>query len=205
MNRARTLAESVKTPEVKAVTMQYGDVTAIDDSDGKLMLTVDVEGGEVRCPMTTACKGVSVGDRVIVQTYGNLSTVTGVIAHDNSNYVKKTTLWEGSWSSGSITVPGASDYDLFGIQFSNADPNNWYCICAPTEMSDEGNRTMYPSFFGIVNSGGTVVNISAQINISEDTMSLNSKTQVIVSNSTDLYTISSRQDATRITSIDGYL
>lgn len=79
---------AVGSPRQTTTTL-FGTVTK-DNGDGTLNL--DVEGGTLlKVPMTTACKGVAVGDRVVVTTYGRLSVVTGVIAHDNSYYVKQ--LW----------------------------------------------------------------------------------------------------------------
>lgn len=76
------LAESGNS--VKAVTMSYGDVTSVSTSGGDVRLTLSVDGGTLTSvPMTTACRGVKAGDRVIVQRYGHLATVVGVIAHDN--------------------------------------------------------------------------------------------------------------------------
>ena len=105
------LAEALAPRRSDLVTVSYGTVKAVNETEADVRLDVDLHGGTLYgLPMTTACKGVAVGDRVIVQTYGHLSTVTGVIAHDNSHYVKK--LWAGSWKGGSITVPGISRYTV---------------------------------------------------------------------------------------------
>ena len=70
------------------VNISYGTVKAVNVGSGTVSLNVYVHGGTLYgLPMTTSCKGVKVGDRVMVETYGNLSTVTGVIARDNSHYV----------------------------------------------------------------------------------------------------------------------
>ena len=34
-------------------------------------------------------------------------------------------LWEGSWTSGTITVPELPYYNVFYVVLSNADPNDW--------------------------------------------------------------------------------
>lgn len=105
------LAEALAPKRRELVTVSYGTVKAVNETEADVRIDVDLHGGTLYgLPMTTACKGVAVGDRVIVQTYGHLSTVTGVIAHDNSHYVKK--LWTGSWKGGSITVPGISRYTV---------------------------------------------------------------------------------------------
>lgn len=83
------LAEALAPKRSDLVTVSYGTVKAVNETEADVRLDVDLHGGTLYgLPMTTACKGVAVGDRVIVQTYGHLSTVTGVIAHDNSHYVK---------------------------------------------------------------------------------------------------------------------
>ena len=82
------LAEALAPRRSDLVTVSYGTVKAVNETEADVRLDVDLHGGTLYgLPMTTACKGVAVGDRVIVQTYGHLSTVTGVIAHDNSHYV----------------------------------------------------------------------------------------------------------------------
>lgn len=84
------LAEALAPKRQELVTVSYGTVKAVNETDTDVRLDVDLHGGTLYgLPMTTACKGVAVGDRVIVQTYGHLSTVTGVIAHDNSHSVNQ--------------------------------------------------------------------------------------------------------------------
>lgn len=82
------LAQSFGQANSSLFTVRYGTVQ-IDNGDGTLDVAV---GGSVLrgVPMTTACRGVKAADRVIVQTYARLSTVTGVIAHDNDPYVTET-------------------------------------------------------------------------------------------------------------------
>lgn len=105
------LAKALAPKRSDLVTVSYGTVKAVNETGTDVRLDVGLHGGTLYgLPMTTACRGVAVGDRVIVQTYGHLSTVTGVIAHDNSHYVKE--LWTGSWKGGSITVPGISRYTV---------------------------------------------------------------------------------------------
>lgn len=88
------LAEALAPRRSDLVTVSYGTVKAVNETEADVRLDVDLHGGTLYgLPMTTACKGVAVGDRVVVQTYGHLSTVTGVIAHDNSHYVSM----QGAW------------------------------------------------------------------------------------------------------------
>ena len=82
------LAKGLVSPSASGVNISYGTVKAVNEGNGTVSLNVSVHGGTLYgIPMTTACKGVAVGDRCIVETYGNLSTVTGIIAHDNRHYV----------------------------------------------------------------------------------------------------------------------
>lgn len=84
------LAEALAPRRSDLVTVSYGTVKAVNETSTDVRLDVDLHGGTLYgLPMTTACKGVAVGDRVIVQTYGHLSTVTGVIAHDNSHFANQ--------------------------------------------------------------------------------------------------------------------
>lgn len=79
MNKARKLSEKLKgSGRQPFVTMDYGDVQTVRD-DGTLDVTV--EGGTLSgIKMTTACAGVKNGDRVVLVTSRNLSTVIGIIA-----------------------------------------------------------------------------------------------------------------------------
>ena len=72
-----------------AFSRMYGTVVKVYD-DGRL----DVNTGSEEHPsvqyglrMTTACSGVSTNDRVVIDTYAHVPLVTGVLAHDNSDYV----------------------------------------------------------------------------------------------------------------------
>ena len=80
------LAQDFGKASSSLFTVRYGTVQT-DHGDGTLDVAL---GGSVLrgVPMTTACRGVKVADRVIVQTYARLSTVTGVLAHDNDPSVK---------------------------------------------------------------------------------------------------------------------
>lgn len=92
MNSARMLSERIKREnQAHGPSMQYGDVQAVHEGD-KVLLDVQVDDGSLTLiPMTTACQGVEVGDRVVVMTVGRSSIVTGVLARDNGNYIKE--LW----------------------------------------------------------------------------------------------------------------
>lgn len=84
------LGESTASAKTNSVHVGYATVSAIHETSSDVKLDVAMYGGTLYgLPMTTACRGVAVGDRVIVQTYGHLSTVTGVIAHDNTPVVKR--------------------------------------------------------------------------------------------------------------------
>ena len=90
----KSLAESMgSSSSSSGVTVSYATVTAVHEYTSDIKLDVSMYGGTLYgLSMTTGCRGVAVGDRVIVQTYGHLSVVTGVIAHDNYDntpYVKR--------------------------------------------------------------------------------------------------------------------
>lgn len=142
------LAEALAPKRSDLVTVSYGTVKAVNETEADVRLDVDLHGGTLYgLPMTTACKGVAVGDRVIVQTYGHLSTVTGVIAHDNSHYVNGkvfigTTVLQSSALGGQVLFSSPGNFvDKFGREFdvmrdfvimyngdSNAIP---YCTISP--------------------------------------------------------------------------
>ena len=78
------LAEALAPRRSDLVTVSYGTVKAVNETEADVRLDVDLHGGTLYgLPMTTGCRGVASGDRVVVQTYGHLSTVVGVVAHDN--------------------------------------------------------------------------------------------------------------------------
>lgn len=95
------LAQDFGKASSSLFTVRYGTVQT-DHGDGTLDVAL---GGSVLrgVPMTTACRGVKVADRVIVQTYARLSTVTGVLAHDNDPYVK---VYEAQVGSGYARIYG---------------------------------------------------------------------------------------------------
>lgn len=94
MNSARALSERIKgESRTGGPSMQYGDVQAVHEGES-VLLDVLVDGGLLALiPMTTACQGVKVGDRVVIMTVGRSSIVTGILARDNGHYVGHYTLY----------------------------------------------------------------------------------------------------------------
>lgn len=142
------LAFALAPKRQELVTVSYGTVKAVNETEADVRLDVDLHGGTLYgLPMTTACKGVAVGDRVIVHTYGHLSTVTGVIAHDNGHYVPGkvfigTTVLQSSAQGGQILFSSPGNFvENFGREFDaardfvimyNGDGNAVpYCTIAP--------------------------------------------------------------------------
>lgn len=66
----------------RAPTLRYGTITGMQqDTDGRLTANVSVAGTVLdTVPVTVDCATARVGDRCVVQTSGNLSTVTGLLA-----------------------------------------------------------------------------------------------------------------------------
>lgn len=106
---------STLTPSLgKTLTRRYGTVTAktYDSSLGTL-LTVEVAGGTLEGVRATDSAAVAaINSRVVLDTYGNLTLATGIINQPKTTAA--TNLWQGTWSSGSITIPGLSNFTLFG-------------------------------------------------------------------------------------------
>ena len=134
------LAEALAPRRSDLVTVSYGTVKAVNETEADVRLDVDLHGGTLYgLPMTTACRGVAVGDRVIVQTYGHLSTVTGVIAHDNSHYGKL--LWQGELSYGeSAEIDGLPGYDAFVLCFGGAADSIVFAFRAGRYISGVGGH-----------------------------------------------------------------
>ncbi|MEE1295711.1 MAG: hypothetical protein UHD09_02410 [Bifidobacterium sp.] len=64
-----------------APTIRYGTLLRTTLTAGTLLGDVQLSGGILTgIPMTTACVNAQESDRVIVQTSGHLSTVTGIMA-----------------------------------------------------------------------------------------------------------------------------
>ena len=77
-----------------SMTRKLGTVTSVSSDDARLSVLCDGDNVPmVGIPCTTACAGVGVDDRVIVELFRNAPIVTNIIAKslDNSAYVK--TLW----------------------------------------------------------------------------------------------------------------
>lgn len=160
------------TPAPTLSKTSEAPVVAVHD-DG----TIDVGygGAVLTVRMTTACAGVAVGDTVLLTAYGQMLYATGILARDNRHYVK---LWEGSWESGSIDVPGSSGFDLMVFVFANADPNRWATLSACI-YGDDGIKTYYPSFDSYV-SNGVLAYVSAKITSSGDVLTLGGKSQAVI-------------------------
>lgn len=79
----RQLAEAFGKRTGSDVSMSFGTVAAVHEYTADVKLDVSVYGGTLYgLSMTTACQGVAAGDRVVVMTYGHISVVTGVVAHE---------------------------------------------------------------------------------------------------------------------------
>lgn len=89
---------------VTGVSYSYGTVQQVGTT-GTLDVLIDGDDTVRRgLKMTTACRGAAAGDRVLVLKSGRLSTVTGVLAHDNDPYVS------GEVAPGTILWSGAGSY-----------------------------------------------------------------------------------------------
>lgn len=79
------LAKGMSSRPSAGVNISYGTVKNVNESTDNITLDVFVHGGTLYgIPMTTGCCGVVVGDRAVIVTYGNLSTVMGIIARSNT-------------------------------------------------------------------------------------------------------------------------
>lgn len=130
------LAKGMSSRPSSGVNISYGTVKAVNDTGGTVSLNVYVHGGTLYgIPMTTACCGVQVGDRVVVETYGNLSTVTGVIARNNYPYKSHVGMliflrdgttpsdagYSGSWRRVYVYIT-SNNYNVIDIQDGNDAP-----------------------------------------------------------------------------------
>lgn len=81
-------ASGMQNP-VSTLTRRFGTVVAVGTMGTLDVQVANASGDNVLrgLQMTTACRGAAVGDRCIVETYAHISVVTGIIAHDNSDYV----------------------------------------------------------------------------------------------------------------------
>lgn len=164
------LAEALAPKRRDLVTVSYGTVKAVNETKADVRLDVDLHGGTLYgLPMTTACRGVAVGDRVIVQTYGHLSTVTGVIAHDNPHYVTGkvfigSTVLRSSAQGGQVLFSSPGNFvEEFGREFDvkrdfvimyNGDGNTSnYCTIAPEVRSNDGVQEIIAITSGSIGEG----------------------------------------------------
>lgn len=159
------LAEALAPKRRDLVTVSYGTVKAVNETSADVRLDVDLHGGTLYgLPMTTACKGVAVGDRVIVQTYGHLSTVTGVIAHDNSHYVRE-------WNDLYRALPGwvryRIEYPNVAMQWNVAQETSGYWSAGnlPEEYRPVSGYNIYAPAASVT-SDGYVNNVCAYVYVS---------------------------------------
>lgn len=78
------------------------------------------------------------------------------------------TLWTGSWTTGSITVPNTAEYSTFLIKFANA----WMIA-----VKDPDNSRAVGSLLFVSNDGETVYQNQLTANISGNTWSFHSQMQ----------------------------
>lgn len=89
-----TLSQSL-TPAA-APSLRYATVTRIYESGGQILSDLTINGGTLTAvPVTSTCTGAMPGDRVIVETYAHLSTVTGVLARMGR---RTALLWKSTWT-----------------------------------------------------------------------------------------------------------
>ena len=101
---AQSLADGLAP--APAVSLRYGTVTAVRAAAGMLAADLTVSGGTLTgIPVTASCAGVRPGDRVIVETYARLSTVTGVLA--NTSAGRPLFDWSSTWSGTPSGEPAA--------------------------------------------------------------------------------------------------
>lgn len=159
------LAFALAPKRRELVTVSYGTVKAVNETDTDVRLDVDLHGGTLYgLPMTTACKGVAVGDRVVVQTYGHLSTVTGVIAHDNSHYV-------GEWHDLYRAPPGwvryRIEYPNVAMQWNVAQETSAYWAAGnlPEDYRPVSGYNIYAPAASTI-ADGYVNNVCAYVYVS---------------------------------------
>lgn len=125
------LEKSRKASEVESpFSRSYGTVKTVYD-DGR----VDVDLGNDEFPsmqygirMTTACSGVKVNDRVVVDVFAHVPLVTGILAHDNRQYVDVPVRLYNKWDaplSGAVRLSQRADaftfIDVWGCTNDNAE------------------------------------------------------------------------------------
>lgn len=92
------------------------------------MPTASAVGARPNTWLPTAAEiGAMEADAVLPVNQGGTGAITAGNARKNLGFTKK--LWSGNWSTGSITVPGASDYMLFVFRTRVTDaPQNFTAI-----------------------------------------------------------------------------
>lgn len=102
---------------VTGVTYSYGTVQQVGTT-GTLDILIDGDDTVRRgLKMTTACRGAAAGDRVLVLKSGRLSTVTGVLAHDNDPSVKGCLISQEICQASFTSVP-VGEFRNASVKFS---------------------------------------------------------------------------------------
>lgn len=81
----------------KTAAMRYGTITAVNADGSSCSCDVLVNGATLRTlPMTTDCLGAAAGDRCVVETFGRLSAVTGILARPTT-LGRRLFEWSSTW------------------------------------------------------------------------------------------------------------
>ena len=121
-----------------SMTRKLGTVTSVSSDDARLSVLCDGDDVPmVGIPCTTACAGVGVDDRVIVELFRNAPIVTNIIAKslDNPAYVSWTDLWRSGTKYVSYMCDGSSVWLAWDV--NKDDTTYWVAGTLPEELWPE--------------------------------------------------------------------
>lgn len=85
LGRALGLQVMQATEQQTATKLSYGTVQAVHSDSTGITVDVNLNGGTLySIPCTTACSAVRPDDRVLLETFGKLTTATGIIARQTA-------------------------------------------------------------------------------------------------------------------------
>lgn len=107
MSPEARLAEAIRQPETTGVVLRRATIDTVNHVDGYWTADITLSGATLaNIPMTTACLGAMPGDRCLVESYGNLPVITGILAQPGVRKLTRVSSlqWKVPYSSNTVRL-----------------------------------------------------------------------------------------------------